>query len=164
MWFSDRAPASKPRQDIRSCWSGTLAMQHPDLKCSSGFVVICSSQPAQYRGASGASPSPLPPPLVFLSSFPITTVQSALPSLSLHCLHLSIILSYYFFFSLLKIETKTKLLCLVLGGWFLREDTKLPSWFPDRKREKPQLYLNPTLWTVGTLGDTGGVLYYVYFK
>lgn len=51
MWSSDRALASKPWQDIRSCWSGTLAMQHPDLKCSSGFVVICSSQLSQYTGA-----------------------------------------------------------------------------------------------------------------
>lgn len=68
MWYSDRAPASKPRQDIRSCWSGTLAMQHPDLKCSSGFVVICSSQ-LSHRGAfqerplSSSSASHLSPTL-----------------------------------------------------------------------------------------------------
>lgn len=87
MWYSDRAPASKPRQDIRSCWSGTLAMQHPDLKCSSGFVVICSSQLSQYRGAlqerplssSSASHLSLQPLSVCLT---IKAVQSAHPSLS----------------------------------------------------------------------------------
>ena len=82
MWHSDRAPPSKPRQDIRSCWSGTLAMQHPDLKCSSGFVVICSSQLSQYRGAlqerplSSSSTSHLSLPL----SLPIKAVLSAHPS------------------------------------------------------------------------------------
>lgn len=85
MWHSDRTPASKPRQDIRSCWSGTLAMQHPDLKCSSGFVVICSSQLSQYKAfqerplssssASHLSPFPLnqncsiSPPISILLSF-----------------------------------------------------------------------------------------------
>lgn len=70
MWYSDQNPASKPRQDIRSCWSGTLAMQHPDLKCSSGFVVICCSQLSQYkafqeRPLSFSAASHLSPPPSF---------------------------------------------------------------------------------------------------
>ncbi len=89
MWYSERAPASKPRQDIRSCWSGTLAMQHPDLKCSSGFAVICSSQLSQYRGAlqerplSSSSASHLSLLSLYLSPS-IKTVQSAHPSPSLY--------------------------------------------------------------------------------
>lgn len=93
MWYSGRALASKPWQDIRSCWSGTLAMQHPDLKCSSGFVVICSSQLSQYTGALQERPlspssashlSPVPPSLCLLIK---KTVQSAQPSVSvLFCL------------------------------------------------------------------------------
>lgn len=93
MWHSDRAPASKPRQDIRSCWSGTLAMQHPDLKCSSGFVVICSSQLSQYRrafqerplsssSASHLSPLSLSPNQNCPISPPISVL---LPCLTLGC-------------------------------------------------------------------------------
>lgn len=82
MWYSDQNPASKPRQDIRSCWSATLAMQHPDLKCSSGFVVICCSQLSQYkafqeRPLSFSAASHLSPPFLL-----ITIGQLARPALS----------------------------------------------------------------------------------
>lgn len=119
MWSSDRAPASKPGQDISSCWSGTLAMQHPDLKCSSGFVVICSSQLSQYRGALLRMS-----PVLFLclSSFPsltpsIKTLQSCHPSLSFFPFSTLIMCTCFNYCSLLAFrDCKTKLL------WFVYYD------------------------------------------
>lgn len=128
MWYSDRAPASKPRQDIRSCWSGTLAMQHPDLKCSSGFVVICSSQLSQYRGAlqerplSSSSGS-------HLSLHPLSLNQSKLSNQpthlcpSLFCLLLQCVDLWVIAACTERLRVKTKQLWLALGVWVLYNKT-----------------------------------------
>ena len=48
--------AQQLQQDVRSCWRATGDKQQPDLKCSSGFVVICQwAAVATCRTSSRAS-------------------------------------------------------------------------------------------------------------